>query len=173
MVRMGERPIAGSSASARTTRTTICVGQTYADLYRLRRDPAMIAPLRGRFDWILAHPRDDDLDFDETKNPDRTDRWSWCDALFMGPPAWLKLWLCNTGNRVARTSPCGSGGSRRITWHDRKEHLYYRASTQFAKREARRPRGLLEPGQQRLGDGGARARAGRASEGPPRSARGS
>ncbi|HET9317431.1 MAG TPA: glycoside hydrolase family 88 protein, partial [Vicinamibacteria bacterium] len=63
------------------------VGQTYVELFQRRHEAAMLAPLQERFDWILAHPKDDDLDFDESKNPDRTDRWSWCDALFMAPPA--------------------------------------------------------------------------------------
>src|ERR1039458_6918774 len=31
-----------------------CVGQTYAELYFLHRDPKMIAPMRERFDAILT-----------------------------------------------------------------------------------------------------------------------
>ena len=41
-----------------------CVGQTYAELFFRSKDPAMIAPMRERFDWILAHPSGDNLDFD-------------------------------------------------------------------------------------------------------------
>ena len=111
------------------------VGQTYVELFQRRHEAAMIAPLQERFDWILANPKDDDLDFDQAKNPDRTDRWSWCDALFMAPPAWLKLWQV-TGN------PAYLDFAVRKWWvtsdylYDRKERLYYRDSTQFAKREA-------------------------------------
>src|ERR1019366_745107 len=33
-----------------------CVGQMYCEMYSLYRDPGMIAPLRERFDYILASP---------------------------------------------------------------------------------------------------------------------
>lgn len=111
-----------------------CVGQTYAELFARQRDPAMIAPMRERFDWILAHPKDDDLDFDAARNPDRLDRWSWCDALFMAPPAWMRLSL-------ATGEPAYLDYAVRKWWvtsdylYDRKERLFYRDSTYFAKRE--------------------------------------
>src|SRR5258708_4504437 len=66
-----------------------CVIQTYAELYFQHRDPAMTAPPIERFDNILAHPMDDRLEF---VGPQKNDRWAWCDSLFMGPPAWLKIW---------------------------------------------------------------------------------
>jgi rhamnogalacturonyl hydrolase YesR len=112
-----------------------CVGQTYAELFRERRDPTMIAPLKERFDWILANPKDDNLDFDAAKNPDRLDRWSWCDALFMAPPAWLKLWQA-TGDAAYLDYAVRKWWVTSDYLYDRKEHLYYRDSTQFAKREA-------------------------------------
>ena len=68
------------------------VGQTYLELYLRHRDARLIAPTQERFDFILAHPKDNNLDFDGAKNPDRLDRWSWCDSLFMAPPAWVRLW---------------------------------------------------------------------------------
>jgi rhamnogalacturonyl hydrolase YesR len=61
------------------------VGQTYAELYQQLRDPAMIAPMRAQFDNIIEEPRDGTLDF---LVPGVLMRWSWCDSLFMGPPAW-------------------------------------------------------------------------------------
>lgn len=66
-----------------------CVIQAYAELHRRHRDPAMIAPSRERFDTILANPSTDSLDWGF---PRSADRWSWCDALFMGPTSWLMLW---------------------------------------------------------------------------------
>ena len=112
-----------------------CVGQTYAELYRDDRNPVRIAALQERFDWILAHPKDDNLDFDVTKNPDRVDRWSWCDALFMAPPAWLKLWQV-TGNRAYQDHAVRNWWVTSDYLYDRKEHLYFRDSSQFVKREA-------------------------------------
>lgn len=111
------------------------VGQTYVELFQGRHDPAMIAPLRERFDWILSNPKDDNLEFDVAKNPDRTDRWSWCDALFMAPPAWLKLWQV-TGNVAYQDFAVRKWWVTSDFLYDRKEHLYHRDSTQFSKREA-------------------------------------
>lgn len=111
------------------------VGQTYADLYRARKDPVRIAALQERFDWILANKKDDNLDFDVEKNPDRLDRWSWCDALFMAPPAWLKLWEI-TGNKAYLDFAVDKWWVTSDYLYDKDEHLYYRDSTQFAKRES-------------------------------------
>lgn len=111
------------------------VGQTYVELFQRRHERAMIAPLRERLDGILASPKDDNLDFDQAKNPDRTDRWSWCDALFMAPPAWLKLWQV-TGNEAYLDFAVRKWWVTSDYLYDRKERLYYRDSTQFAKREA-------------------------------------
>jgi unsaturated rhamnogalacturonyl hydrolase len=111
-----------------------CVGQTYAELYLLRKDPRMIAPLRERFGWILAHPKDDDLDFDERKNPDRTDRWSWCDALFMGPPVWLRLYAA-TGEKAYLDYAVRHWWVTSDYLYDTKEHLFFRDSSYFDKRE--------------------------------------
>jgi len=111
------------------------VGQTYAELFLEHRDPRMIAPLQERFDWILAHPKDDTLSFDEKVNPDRTDRWSWCDALFMAPPAWLRL-------SVATGRPEYLDFAVQKWWvtsdylYDREEKLYFRDSGYFERREA-------------------------------------
>ncbi len=63
--------------------------QAYLALYREFRDPRMLEPSRQRFDYILAHPSAAALDWN---TPNCTDRWSWCDALFMAPAAWLQLW---------------------------------------------------------------------------------
>jgi unsaturated rhamnogalacturonyl hydrolase len=60
-----------------------CIGQTYAELYFLHREPKMIAPMRERFDWILSHPSDaPGLDFTQPHGKSQ-ELWSWCDSLFM------------------------------------------------------------------------------------------
>lgn len=110
------------------------VGQTYAELYLRDRDPRMIAPMRAEFDVILAHPKDDNLDFDPKKNPDRRDRWSWCDSLFMGPPAWIRLWSA-TGNRAYLDFMVEKWWVTSDYLYDRDEHLYFRDSSFFSQRE--------------------------------------
>jgi unsaturated rhamnogalacturonyl hydrolase len=111
------------------------VGQTYVELYQSHRDPRMIAPMRTDFDFILANPKDENLDFDRKKNPDHTDKWSWCDALFMGPPAWIRLWSV-TGERAYLDFAVEKWWETSAYLYDKEEHLYFRDSTYFTKREA-------------------------------------
>jgi rhamnogalacturonyl hydrolase YesR len=66
-----------------------CVIQAYAELSRLHRDPAMLAPSRQRLDAILAAPATGRLDWGL---PGADNRWAWCDALFMGPVSWLMMY---------------------------------------------------------------------------------
>lgn len=109
-----------------------CVGQTYAELYQIFREPRMLAPLRERFDFILANPKEGTLEF---KTPGNQQRWSWCDALFMAPPAWIRLWAV-TGDSRYLDLAVNHWWRTSDYLYDKEEHLYYRDSTYFAKREA-------------------------------------
>ena len=107
------------------------VSQTYAELYFRHRDPAMLAPSIERFDHILAHPMDDNLQF---VGPQRNDRWAWCDSLFMGPPAWIRLWAA-TGKAAYLDFLVTNWWKTSDYLYDKQEHLYFRDSTFFDKRE--------------------------------------
>ena len=111
------------------------VGQTYAELYFLYRDPKMIAPLRERFDAILAEPsKVESLDFTQS-NHIAGENWAWCDSLFMAPPAWVRL-ASATGD--ARYSDFAVKEWWRTSdyLYDQNEHLFFRDSTYFKKTEA-------------------------------------
>jgi rhamnogalacturonyl hydrolase YesR len=110
------------------------VGQTYVDLYRTAHDLRMIAPMRERFDFILAHPKDGNLVFDPVGNPDHLDKWSWCDSLFMGPAAWAKLSRA-TGDGRYLAFAVSKWWRTSDYLYDRDEHLYYRDSRYFTQRE--------------------------------------
>lgn len=112
-----------------------CVGQTYAELYFLYREPKMIAPLRQRFDDILAHPSDaPSLDFTLPKGKSQ-ELWSWCDALFMGPPAWVRL-TAATGDARYQDFAVKEWWHTTDYLYDKDEHLFFRDSTYFKKAEA-------------------------------------
>jgi unsaturated rhamnogalacturonyl hydrolase len=70
------------------------IAQSWIWAYERNRDPAMIAPVRARFDTILQAAPNGTLDFGQPA-PGMEDacqsRWCWSDALFMGPPAWFAL----------------------------------------------------------------------------------
>ncbi len=136
MVRMGEKNgwklgTAGSPYLA----DDHCVGQVYADLYRQHGDSAMIAPMRARFDWILAHPTSDNLSTDRARNPDAGTGWYWCDALFMAPPAWLRLAMA-TGHQPYLDFMLQQWWKTSDYLYDPEEHLYFRDDRFFARREA-------------------------------------
>lgn len=66
-----------------------CVIQPYLSLYLKYREPAMLAPSQARLDSILANPSPYPLDWGYSHS---RNRWSWCDALFMGPMSWLLMY---------------------------------------------------------------------------------
>lgn len=109
-----------------------CVIQTYAELYRQDRKPEQIAPSVERFDYILAHPSIGSLEF---VGANKSDRWSWCDALFMAPPAWARLWSV-TGKQAYLDFAVTHWWETSDYLYDKEEHLYARDSTYFPRREA-------------------------------------
>jgi unsaturated rhamnogalacturonyl hydrolase len=111
------------------------VGQTYAELYLLYRDPKMIAPLREHFDFILSHPSDaTNLDFSQPRGK-ASELWSWCDSLFMAPPTWMRLYAA-TGDEEYLDFAVTNWWRTTDYLYDKNEHLFFRDSTYFNKREA-------------------------------------
>ncbi len=111
------------------------VGQTYAELYFLWRDPKMIAPLRERFDVILAEPsKVESLAFNQPKGI-AGENWSWCDSLFMAPPAWVRLYAA-TGEEKYLNFAVKEWWRTTDYLYDKDEHLFFRDSTYFKKTEA-------------------------------------
>lgn len=109
------------------------IGQLYTELYFLYRDPKMIAPMREKFDWIMANPST--VTNLVIRQPHGTDRWTWCDSLFMAPPAWVRLYVATDDERYL---DYGVTNWWRTTdfLYDTNEHLFYRDCTYFNKREA-------------------------------------
>jgi len=112
-----------------------CVGQAYTELYFLYRENRMIAPLRERFDAILAKPSDvPGLEFTKAESRDRKN-WSWCDSLFMGPPTWVRLYAATDDTRYLDFAVTNWWRTTDYLY-DKDEHLFFRDSTFFKKREA-------------------------------------
>jgi rhamnogalacturonyl hydrolase YesR len=110
-----------------------CVGQMYAELWFRFKEAKMIEPMKQRFDEILTNPPTE-TSFDWTHKR-ATDRWAWCDALFMAPPAWIRLWSA-TGDRRYLDFAVTNCWATSDHLYDVEEHLYFRDSTYFNKREA-------------------------------------
>jgi rhamnogalacturonyl hydrolase YesR len=112
-----------------------CIGQTYIELYRKYKDRKMIEPMQAYFDKILADPAKGDLKFEFTDTYAATQRWAWCDALFMGPTVWAKM-ANVTGNRKYLDFMYNEYKATTDYLYDKDEDLYYRDSNYFIKKEA-------------------------------------
>jgi len=112
-----------------------CIGQTWAELYFLYRENKMIAPLREKFDAILAKPTEvQSLEFTKPQTKAR-ENWAWCDSLFMGPPTWVRLYAATDDSRYLDFAVTNWWRTADYLY-DKDEHLFFRDSTFFKKREA-------------------------------------
>ena len=104
------------------------VGQTYLELYLLKKDPAMIAPTRAELDALLAAPH-------VSKRAGKTIPWWWCDALFMAPPVWSRMYAA-TGDRKYLGYLDEEWAKTSELLYDKQEHLYARDADYLPKTEA-------------------------------------
>ena len=111
-----------------------CVGQTYAELFLRFKDPDDRADA-GAIRLDPGPPERGQPRLRPARNPDRLDRWSWCDSLFMGPPAWIRLYAA-TGEKAYLDFLVEKWWQTSDYLYDPTEHLYFRDSTYFERREA-------------------------------------
>ena len=71
----------------------ICVCQMYIDMYRFynKQHPNMLHPTIARTDWVMAHPSKNSMQLNY-RDGRTLERWTWCDALFMAPPVYARLY---------------------------------------------------------------------------------
>ncbi len=112
-----------------------CVGQTYIELYRKYKDEKMILPVRAHLDNILKDPPAGSLEFVYSDQYWPIQRWSWCDALFMGPTVWAKM-ANVTGDKKYLDFMFKEYKATTDYLYDKDDHLYYRDSRYFTMKEA-------------------------------------
>ena len=98
-------------------------GQTYLELYLLKKQPAMMAHTKSTLDAMIASPR-----------PGREDWW-WCDALFMAPPVPARLHPA-TGDRKYLDFMHAMWRDTTDFLYDPAEGLYYRDKNFIGKLNA-------------------------------------
>lgn len=109
------------------------IGQSYLWASTHGAGAAAIAPLRRRFDEILAAPSSVDLKVSAATQC--FDRWCWCDALFMAPPAWVELSAITGDARYAAFAHAEFKATADYLY-DPDEHLFYRDSRFFDQRDS-------------------------------------
>lgn len=95
----------------------IAICQTYVDLYKVEKRQEMIQPFIDTLDLFMKKPY-------PTKGIE-TIKWWWCDALFMGPPALVKLGVA-TGNNSYITYSDQLFKESYDLLYDKEEHLFAR-----------------------------------------------
>lgn len=110
--------------------------QAIAQVY-LELDGADVAPTREAFDRVLALNPQNSLEFVKPKS-DQSEggcqqRWCWCDALFMAPPAWAALSRVTGDERYSDYAVREYLATQDYLF-DTEEKLFYRDSRFFDQR---------------------------------------
>ncbi len=109
----------------------LCVAQTYVLMYEKFGDEDMIFETKRRMDYVVGHPSEVDIMLGVK---DASDRWSWCDALFMAPPVYVQMYnifedekyLQFLDREFKNTVSC---------LYDTEHHLFYRDVRFLEKKE--------------------------------------
>lgn len=116
------------------------VAQAYCEMYQLYRDPVMIKPTIEQFDFIRANPAT--CDVGEIRYGKRGSaeaakikmRWWWCDALFMAPPAWAKMYDL-TDDAQYLDFMIKEWKATSAFLYDKEEHLFFRDKNYFPEKK--------------------------------------
>ena len=95
----------------------IAICQTYVDAYRIKKNKSMIQPFTNNMDQILETPH--------IKKGIEQITWWWCDALFMAPPAMVKLSM-TTGDKKYMVKSDELFHQCYDLLYDKEEHLFAR-----------------------------------------------
>jgi unsaturated rhamnogalacturonyl hydrolase len=101
--------------------------QTYIDVYRIKKDQKMLDPFKAQMDKFLITPY-------QPKGIQKI-TWWWCDALFMAPPALVKLSL-TTGDKKYMEKSDELYRECYNLLYDKEEHLFARDLGYVIKGEA-------------------------------------
>ena len=104
----------------------VSIGQVYLDLYLEEKRPSLINLTRAELNDLLP--------LATVKPNDARIPWWWCDALFMAPPVWARMFQI-TGERKYLDYVHTQWRKTSDLLYDKEEHLYARDVTYLTKRE--------------------------------------
>ena len=108
------------------------IAQTYIDLYEINKDIKLIDKTKYVMDMAF-YKRPKKVDLRWVDNPHKLDWWSWCDALFMAPPAFSKMSKVTGDDKYLKEMD----RLWRLTYkylYDKEENLFYRDDSYFNAR---------------------------------------
>ena len=107
----------------------IAIGQIYIDLYQQKREEVMIKNIKWILDANLLRSKPMP-DVRYKNNPYRHEWWSWCDALFMAPPTFAKMYQITKDVKYLDYAIDHWLITTDYLW-DKKENLIYRDDRYF------------------------------------------
>ena len=119
----------------------VCIAQTYIDFYNKEKNENMLKPTIARADWVLNNPSNESMDLDYSKGS-TIERWTWCDALFMAPGVYTRLYTL-TGNRKYMHFADSEVRATYNHLYDKDEDLFYRDSRYIGQERSQRQEGFL------------------------------
>lgn len=102
------------------------VGQTYLELYMQQHDAQMRQPTQTALDALLNSPPIP-VPRGQANIP-----WWWCDALFMAPPVWARMYAATRDAKYLRYLETNWWQTSTLLY-DPSRHLYYRDATYLHK----------------------------------------
>jgi unsaturated rhamnogalacturonyl hydrolase len=102
------------------------VGQTYMELFLQQREPGMKAPTQAALDALLTSPP-----IPVPKNQANIPWW-WCDALFMAPPVWSRMYAATHDRKYLDYMDKHWWETSQLLY-DPARHLYFRDVTYLHK----------------------------------------
>lgn len=111
----------------------ITVSQSFIDLYRKYKKEEILAPTLARTEWIVNHPSNGTfkLEYGDNKT---LERWTWCDALFMAPPVYARLYNM-TGDKEYIRFMNQQYKDCYDHLFDKEEHLFFRDANYIERKE--------------------------------------
>lgn len=106
----------------------LCIGQFYLNMYQKYGDKKMLNSVKERVDWIINNPPDTSMVYKNKQT------WSWCDALFMAPAVYLKLYTI-TNDPVYIEFMDKHFKATYDHLFDKSEGLFFRDDSYFSKKE--------------------------------------
>jgi len=103
------------------------IAQTYLELYLQDKHPEQIATIQTALNNILAAPRVE-------LGTDQKIAWWWCDALFMAPPTWARMYAA-TGDTKYISYLNEEFAKTTQLLYDSQAHLYSRDATYLDRKE--------------------------------------
>lgn len=106
----------------------IVVSHMYMEMYEQKKsDPdsyRILGPTKARLDYVIEHPSKGTL-FLDYSDAQTLERWSWCDALYMAPPVYIKMANITGNDKYLEFMD----REYKVTYdflYDQDEHLFYR-----------------------------------------------